>query len=71
MGLHCCCLHTNYIFYKTIYRLLHVGSSDSIYVHNFRPVPLTIFEILGLKLKNKNDKIFWVYVVVYKHVTQF
>ena len=35
---------------------------------NFRPAPLTVFEILGFKLKNKNEN--WVYVVVYKHVTQ-
>ena len=25
------------------------------YVQNFRPIPLTGFEIMGFKLKNKND----------------
>ena len=25
-------------------------------MQNFRPVPLTVFEIQGFKLKNKNDK---------------
>ena len=40
--------------------LYHVGSSDPTCVQNFRPVPLTVFEILGLKLKNKyNDKKNW------------
>ena len=38
---------------------LHVGSSDPTCVQNFRPVPLTVFEILGFKLKNKNDKKNW------------
>ena len=36
-------------------RLLHIGSSNPTCVHNFRPVPLMVFEILGLKLKNKNN----------------
>ena len=40
------------------YRSLHVGLSDPTCVQNFRPVPLTVFEIQGFKLKNKNDKIF-------------
>ena len=51
MGLHCCCLHVNYIGYKHFDRSLHVGLS----VQNFRPVPLMVFEIQGFKLKNKND----------------
>ena len=55
MGMHCCCLHVNYIVYKHFDRSLHVGSSDPTCVQNFRPVPLTVFEIQGLKLKNKND----------------
>ena len=55
MGMHCCCLHVNYIVYKTFDRSLHVESSDSTCVQNFRPVALTVFEIQGLKLKNKND----------------
>ena len=56
MGVHCCCLHVNYIVYKHLNRSLHVGSSDPTCVQNFRPVPLTGFEIQGFKLKNKNDK---------------
>ena len=55
MGMHCCCLHVNYIVYKHFDRSLHVGSSDPTCVQNFRPVPLTVFEIQGFKLKNKND----------------
>ena len=56
MGVHCCCLHVNYIVYKHFERSLHVRSSDPTCVQNFRPVPLTVFEIQGFKLKNKNDK---------------
>ena len=56
MGVHCCWLHVNYIVYKHFDRSLHAGSSDSTCVQNFRPVPLTVFEILGFKLKNKKDK---------------
>ena len=55
MGLHCCCLHVNYIVYKHFDKSLHVGSLDPTCVQNFRSVPLTIFEIQGFKLKNKND----------------
>ena len=35
---------------------LHIGSSYPTCVQNFRPVALTVFEIQGFKLKNKNDK---------------
>ena len=49
------CLHVNYIVYKHFDRSLHVGSLDPTCVQNFRPVPLTVFEIQGFKLKNKND----------------
>ena len=59
MGVHCCCLHVNYIVYKHFDRSLHVGSSDPTCVQKFRAVPLTVFEILGFKLKNNdndNDK---------------
>ena len=56
MGVHCCCLHVNYIVYKHFDRLLHVRSSNSTCVQNFRHVSLMVFEIQGLKLKNKNDK---------------
>ena len=59
MGVHCCCLHVNYIVYKHFDRLLHVGSLDLTCVQKFRPVPLTVFEIQGFKLKNKNDKKNW------------
>ena len=56
MGVHCCCLHVNYIVYKHFDRSLHVRSSDPTCVQNFRPVPLTVFEIQGFNLKNKNKK---------------
>ena len=55
MGMHCCCLHVNYIVYKHFDRSLHVGSLDPTCVQNFRPDPLMVFEIQGFKLKNKND----------------
>ena len=55
MGMHCCCLHVNYIVYKHFDRSLHVESLDPTCVQNFRPVPLMVFEIQGFKLKNKND----------------
>ena len=44
------------VVYKHFDRSLHVGSSDPTCVQNFRPVPLTVFEIQGFKLKNQNDK---------------
>ena len=59
MGVHCCCLHINYIIDKHFDWSLHVGSSDPTCVQNFRPVALTVFEIQGFKLKNKNDKKNW------------
>ena len=60
MGVYCCCLHVNYIVYKHFDRSLHVVSSYPTCVQNFRPVPLTVFEIQGFKLKNKNkDKKNW------------
>ena len=40
---------------QTFDRSLHVGSSDPTCVQKFRPAPLTVFEIQGFKLKNKND----------------
>ena len=55
MGVHCCCLHINYIVYKHFDRLLQVGLMNPTCVQNFRPVPLTVFEIQGFKLKNKNN----------------
>ena len=55
MGMHCCCLHVNYIVYKHFDRLLRVGLSGPTCVQNFRPVPLMVFEIHGFKLKNKSD----------------
>ena len=55
MGMHCCCLHVNYIVYKHFDRSLHVGSLDPTFVQNLKPVPLMVFEIQGFKLKNKND----------------
>ena len=60
MGVHCCCLRVNYIVYKHFDRSLHVESSDTTCVQNFRPVFLTVFEIQGFKLKNNNnDKKNW------------
>ena len=56
MGVHCCCLHVNYIVYKHFDRSLHVGLSYPTCVQKFRPVSLTVFEIQEFKLKNKNDK---------------
>ena len=55
MGVHCCCLHINYIVYKHFYWSLHIGSLYPTCVQNFRPVSLTVFEIQGFNLKNKND----------------
>ena len=55
MGVHCYCLHINYIVYKHVDRSLHIGSSDPTCVQNFRPVPLTGFEIFGFNLKNENN----------------
>ena len=53
--MHCCCLHVNYIVYKHFDRSLHVESLDSTCIQFFRSVPLTVFEIQGFKLKNKNN----------------
>ena len=53
------CLYVNYIVTN---RSLHVRSSDPICVQNCRPLPLTVFEILGFKLKkngNDDDKKNW------------
>ena len=58
MGVHCCCLHVKYTVYKHFGRSLHIGSLDHTKVQSFRPASLTVFEILGLKLKNENDKVF-------------
>ena len=55
MGMNCCCLHVNYIVYKHFDRSLHVGLLDPTGAQNIRPVPLTVFEIQGFKLKNKNN----------------
>ena len=55
----CCCLQVNYIVYKHFDRSLNVGSLDSTCVQNFRPASLTVFEIQGFKLKNKNDQKNW------------
>ena len=55
MGVHCCCLHINYILYRHFDWSLQVKSSNPTRMQNLRPVPLTVFEIQGFKLKNKND----------------
>ena len=56
MRVHCCCLHVNYIVYNRFDKSLHAGSLDPTCVQNFRPVPFMVFEILGFKLKKKNNK---------------
>ena len=43
------------VVYKYFDRSLHVGLSDLTCVQNFRPVPLTVFEIQGFKLKNNDN----------------
>ena len=43
------------IVYKHFDRSLHVASSDPTCVQKFRSAPLTVYEIQGFKLKNKND----------------
>ena len=45
----------NYIVYKHCVRSLHIKSLDPTCVPDFRPVPLTLVEILGFKLKNNDD----------------
>ena len=50
-----CCLHVNYIVYKHFNKSVHIGLSKPTCVQNFRPVSLMVFEILGFKLKNKNN----------------
>ena len=54
--MHCCCLHVNYMVYKHYDKSLHIELSDPTCVQNFRPLPLTVFETLGFKLKNDDDK---------------
>ena len=49
------CLQVNYIVYKHFDRSLHIWLLDPTCVQNFRPVPLTGFEIQGLKLNNKKQ----------------
>ena len=49
----------NVVVYKHFDRSLHVGSSDPTYVQIFRPAPLTVFEILGFKLKKNDNKKNW------------
>ena len=56
MGLHCCCLHVNYIIYKHFdrslqvrYRTLLVCKISDLYLLRL------VFEIPGFKLKNEND----------------
>ena len=51
-----CCLQENYIVYKHFDRSLHIWVLDSTCVQKFRPAPLTVFEIQGLKLNNNNNK---------------
>ena len=43
------------VVYKHFDMSMHVGSVDPTCVQNFGPIPPTVFEILGFKLKNKND----------------
>ena len=46
-------MHYGNAFYKHFEKSLHVRSSNPTYVQNFRPVPLTVFEILAKKNDNK------------------
>ena len=55
----CCCLQVNYIVYKHFDRSLHMRLLDPTCVQNFRLVPLTIFEIQGLKLNKKKKQKNW------------
>ena len=52
----CCCLQVNYIVYKHFDISLHIWVSDPTCLQNFRPVPLTVFEIKGFKLNKKKKK---------------
>ena len=54
--MHCCCLHVNYIVYKTFDRSLHVGSSDPTCVQNFRPVALTGFWDTGIQTEEQEQQ---------------
>ena len=56
MGMHCCCLHVNYIVYKTFHKSLHVGSSDPTSVQNFRLVALTVFKIQGFNVTEEQER---------------
>ena len=53
MGVHCCYLHVNYIVYKVLDRLLHVGSLDPIYEQNFRPVLLRFLRYWDSNLRTR------------------
>ena len=53
----CCCLQVNCIIYKHFDRSLHIWLLDPTCVQKFRPVPLTVFEIQGLKLNKKIGEI--------------
>ena len=53
VGMDCCRSHVNYTYFD---RSVYIGSLDPTCVQNFRPVSLTIFEILGFKLKKNNNK---------------
>ena len=52
----CCGLQVNYIVYKHFDKSLHIKSLDPTCVQIVRHAYLTVFEILGFKLKNENDK---------------
>ena len=58
MGMHCCCLHVKYTVYQHFGRSLHIESLDATKVQNFRPASLTVFEILGFKLKKRKKRYF-------------
>ena len=48
-----------HIVYKHFDRLLHVGSSDPTWGQNFILIPHMVFEMVGFKLKNKNNDKNW------------
>ena len=44
------------VVYKHFDRSLHIWVLDPTCVQSFRPVPLTVFEIQGLKMNNNNNR---------------
>ena len=50
------CLKINYIVYTHFDKAVHIGSSDRMYLcAKCQTCTFTVFEILGFKLKSKNN----------------